>query len=446
MIRCVNIDWLECYCLEDAIGYPHDAEHFRGLGWEVKEREYGTPMYEQMFTLIDHFAEPFVEIRRKPKSVDTAKGIFSPYACHVRLVNRACYANNAAQLMSDFLEQNGFAFQRISRIDICLDFERFDYGDKPQDFLRRFMAGRYAKINQANINAHGLDQWDGRQWNSIRWGSPNSMVTTRFYNKTMELKQVHDKPYIRQAWQLCNLVDDWSTLEKKRKDGTVYKPEIWRVEFAVKSGTRKWFVVEDYSGDRKRIISKHNTLDVYNTREQIFDVFLSLAYHYFHFKHVEYKNQSSAIASNALSAIRPDSLHPLIRADTPATRQLQRKDRCKDKDLFRKSDLDVYYQFDKMLTSQPRDAAIDSLLNKLYAYRERQYEQKVKNACNVLIARLEDESRVKQLSRPLDEDEVQILRRLISVRLKDKGVDFEETLNNIKDLFKIEKTIWNNPY
>lgn len=446
MIRCVNIDWLECYCLEDAIGFPHDAEHFRGLGWEVKEREYGTPMYEQMFTLIDHFGEPFVEIRRKPKSVDTAKGIFSTFACHVRLVNRACYANNAAQLMSDFLENNGFAFQRISRIDICLDFERFDYGDRPQDFLRRFMAGRYSKINQANINAHGLDQWDGRTWNSIKWGSPKSMVTTRFYNKTMELKQVHDKPYIRQAWQLCNLVDDWSTLEKKRKDGTVYKPDIWRVEFAVKSGTRKWFVVEDYNGDRKRILSKHNTLDVYNTREQIFDVFLSLAYHYFHFKHVEYKNESSAIASNALSAIQPDGLHPLIRADTPATRQLQRKDRCKDKELFRKSDLDVYYKFDKMLTSQPRDVAIDSLLNKLYAYREKQYEQKIKDACNVLIARLEDESRIRQLSRPIDNDDLEILRRLVSVRLKDKGVDFAETLNEIRDLLNIEKSIWNNPY
>ena len=119
------------------------------------------------------------------------------------------------------------------------------------------MAGRYSKINQANISAHGLDQWDGREWNSISWGAKKSMVTTRFYNKTMELKQVHDKPYIRQAWYLCGLVDDWNTLEKKRRDGTTYKPQIWRVEFAIKSSTKKWFVVEDYNGDRKRIKSLH---------------------------------------------------------------------------------------------------------------------------------------------------------------------------------------------
>lgn len=446
VIRCVNIDWLECYCLEDAIGFPHNAQYFASKGWEVKEREYGTPMYEEMFTLVDHFGEPFIEIRRKPKSVQTLRGIFCPYACHVRLVNRACYANNAAQSMAQFLAENGFKFQRISRIDLCLDFERFDFGDDPQVFLRRFMAGRYSKINQANINAHGLDQWDGREWNSIKWGSPKSMVTTRFYNKTMELQQVHDKPYIRQAWQICGLVDDWSTLEKKRRDGTSYKPQIWRVEFAIKSGTKKWFVVEDYNGDRKRIRSMHNTLDVYSTREKIFDVFLSLCQHYFHFKHVEYKSTSTSATTNALSAITIDAMHPLIRADTKATKELQRKDRCRDKELFRKTDLDVYFQFEKILASKPRDKTIDSLLLKLYAYRERQYQQNVRNACNVLIARLEDETRVKQLAAPLDEDELQVLRRMVAIRLKDKSVDFQTTLEEVRTLFNIEQTIWKNPF
>ena len=308
------------------------------------------------------------------------------------------------------------------------------------------MSGRYSKINQANINAHGLDQWDGREWNSIKWGAPKSMVTTRFYNKTMELKQVHDKPYIRQAWQICGLVDDWSTLEKKRKDGTVYKPSIWRVEFAVKSGTNKWFVVEDYNGDRKRIKSLHNTLDVYDSREKIFNIFLSLCHHYFHFKHVEYKDSSEALASHALAAITTDHLHPLIRADTKATRELKRKDRCKDKELFRKSDLDTFFQFEKMLTSKPHNEKLESLLRKLYEYRDKQYENKVRDALNVIIAKLENETRIIQLTHPYSDDEIEILRRLISVRLKDKSVDFELQKKTIEDEFKIERTIWNNPY
>ena len=213
MSRCVNIDWLECYCLEDAIGFPHNADYFRAKGWEVVEREYGTPMYREMFTLYDHYGEPFVEVRRSPKSDGRTNGIFDSYSSHVRLANRTCYMNQAARILDRFLDENGFHFQRISRIDICLDFERFDFGDDPQKFIQRFMAGRYSKINQANISAHGLDQWDGRFWNSLSWGSKSSMVTTKLYNKTMELRQVHDKPYIRQAWQAAGLVDDRHALQ-----------------------------------------------------------------------------------------------------------------------------------------------------------------------------------------------------------------------------------------
>lgn len=447
MTRCVNIDWLECFCLENAIGYPHNADYFRSKGWHVKEREYGTPMYEEMFTLYDAYDQPLIEVRRKPKS-DKMKlhGIFDPYSCHIRLTNRACYANNAAMMLSQFLEEFGFAFQRISRIDLCYDFERFDYGDDPQKFLQRFMAGRFSKINQANINAHGLDQWDGRFWNSISWGSPKSMVKTRFYNKTMELREAHDKPYIRQAWMACGLVDDMTTLEKRRHDGTLYKPEIWRVEFAIKSSTKKWFVVEDYNGDRKRILSKHNTLDVYDGREQLWKVFLSLTTHYFHFKHVEYKNESKALTASALKAVIPDELSPLAEHDKKAVRELQRKDRCADKLLFKVDSLDVFYKIEKLATSQPRNINLDRLLKRLYEYRQRQYDEGVRHACNIIIERLENERTLIQATYPFDNTEIEILRRVIAIRLKSHDVPLSTTIKDVDNLLKIEREIWTNTY
>ena len=150
--RCVNLDWLELYCLEDDIGYPHDANFFRRDGFHVEEREYGTPMYNEMFTLYDHFDEPLIEIRRDPKSAETRQinGLFDPRSCHVRLSNRTCYFANPVQLLQQFIEQYGLHYQRISRVDICYDFTTFDYGDNPADFMRRYMKNRYTKINQAN--------------------------------------------------------------------------------------------------------------------------------------------------------------------------------------------------------------------------------------------------------------------------------------------------------
>ena len=40
--RCVNVDWLEIYAQEDNMKYPMNADYFRGCGYFVTEREYGT--------------------------------------------------------------------------------------------------------------------------------------------------------------------------------------------------------------------------------------------------------------------------------------------------------------------------------------------------------------------------------------------------------------------
>ena len=55
------------------------------------------------------------------------------------------------------------------RIDICLDFVRFDFGgDDPQKFVRRYLKHHYAKINQGRHNVHGKDAWEGQEWNSLK--------------------------------------------------------------------------------------------------------------------------------------------------------------------------------------------------------------------------------------------------------------------------------------
>ena len=41
-LKCVNLDWLEVFCLEPA---DMPAQYFQNLGWQVNVREYGTPLY-----------------------------------------------------------------------------------------------------------------------------------------------------------------------------------------------------------------------------------------------------------------------------------------------------------------------------------------------------------------------------------------------------------------
>lgn len=260
MTRCINIDWLEVYALEIA---PRPPEWFTNKGYEVRVRAYGSPQYKQMFTIYED-GFPMIEIRRDPYSLRSQGGIFLANACHIRLSNRACYLIKPVRYLYQFMVANGFRYQSISRIDIALDFNEFDNGEDPADFIAQYMRNEISKINQCNVHAHGSDLWAGRVWNSIKWGAPTSCVTTKIYNKSLELAQVKDKFYIRDAWQQAGL------------DCT---RNVWRIEFSINSQGQTL-------KDRKEGGYIKKSIADYETREQQLFQFDVLMQKYFHFKKI----------------------------------------------------------------------------------------------------------------------------------------------------------------
>lgn len=411
--RCINIDWLEVHALEP-VDSPRTPEFFQKIGWEVAVRPYGTRFYTQMFTLIFPDGERFLEIRRAPSSGQSSKAaqFFEINSVSIRLCNRTCYFREAAKLLDEFLVEYGFEFRRISRIDIALDFARFDSGDDPQRFLDRYLKGKYSKINQANVRAYGKDMWDGRFWNSLAWGSPKSQIGTKFYCKSMEIREAKDKPYIRQAWASAGLVDDFIQLTKKASDGTYYQPTIWRVEFSIMSSVKRWFVMEHDAQGQPCKRSVPNILCHYYTDVQLLNVFASLVAHYFHFKYFEAG---------------------------------QRKDRCRDKELFRFTEQDYFYKVEKLATEKPQDKAIIRLIARLTEYRMTHFEQSVRKAVDLLLNALNEERLRKSAVRPYDQDEVGLLRELLALRIHNHGANpLEVDKETALKLWQIEKTLWQN--
>lgn len=402
VIRCVNLDWLEVAVLEP-ITTPHDADYFRSCGWVVIEREYGTRVWGQMFTLEGSDHLPFIEVRREPKSTIIAQNV-----AHLRFVNRVCYFPNAAQLMQEFIQRYEYEFHHITRVDICLDLERFDYGDYPKDFMRRFMEGRYSKINQANISAHGSDEWAGRVWNSLSWGSPSSDIGTKFYNKTLELydpvTKQYGKPYIRQAWKEAFLIDDATAVTKTKPDGTIYTPDIWRIEFSIRSSVKNWFVI-NLDGKTKKKQSIRNTLDMYDGREKIMILFASLSEHYFHFKYL----------------IKRYSFYKDGKSDGDALR----KDRCPDKLLFRwKSNTFIYkVAKESVATSEKIDTSLARLLSQLKRFRETTHDTAIRKSAQVLIEYLEYRISHFDQTNPINRHEMKVLQNALRNHLKTPWID-----------------------
>ena len=408
--RCVNLDWLEVHCLEP-YGDPHDAEYFRRVGLTVMERDYGTRVYKEMFTVNDAQGNPFVEVRRAPYSTGYA-GIHDECECHLRLVNAACYLDNAAALMQNFIDTYGYTINRISRVDICLDFERFDEGDDPAVFLSRYLRQVYSKINQGNITAHGADRWNGQVWNSVSWGSPTSAIGTKFYNKTMELYDpatgTYRKPHIRYAWLKCGLIDDFHKVMKQGKDGW-YTPQIWRVEFSIRSSVKKWFAIE-LNGEAKHYQSIHNTLDMYDCRDKLLTLFASLQQHYFHFKHYDKE---------------------------------QRKDRCPDKVLFRWNGMQVTYKVGRDDTlsilgeGAKQSRPYDTLLKKLRLYQQEKPQKDIVEACQVIIRAIEGDMLRSDLRNPFSYHELLALQRALSMKASGDDTDVVVLMQEVKNLLKL---------
>lgn len=408
--RCVNLDWLEVHCMEPS-GDPHDADYFRRVGLTVSERDYGTRVYKEMFTVNDVHGNPFVEVRRAPYSTGYG-GIHAVEECHLRLVNAACYLDNAAGLMQNFIDTYGYTINRISRIDICLDFERFDEGDDPAVFLSRYLRQVYSKINQGNITAHGADRWNGQVWNSVSWGSPTSAIGTKFYNKTMELYDpatgTYRKPHIRYAWLKCGLIDDFHKVMKQGKDGW-YTPQIWRVEFSIRSSVKKWFAIE-LNGEEKHYQSIRNTLDMYDCREKLLTLFASLQQHYFHFKHFQKE---------------------------------QRKDRCPDKVLFRWNQPQVTYKVGRDDTSMilgeghKQQRPFDTLIRKLKEYQLHHTAKDITDACQVIIRAIEGDYLRSDLRNPFSYTELMQLQRALSMKAAGTDTDVVVLMQEVKNILKL---------
>lgn len=238
-MKCVNIDWLEVFCSENTLCTP---EYFMSRGYNVKLRPYGTPQYSMMFSIQDEAKRDIIEIRRCPYSLKSQGGIFNENDCHIRLSNRTCYCPDPIGYLRRFLLDHGYRLKLISRIDICLDFTSFDNGMSPEYFVSEYMRGAFLKLHQSRLHsygsdyevslaAHGNDTIKTKVWNSLSWGSKKSSVTTKMYNKSLEMRQKKKKHYIINKWEKAGLSPDVN--------------DIWRIEFSLSSAIKGYVRIDD---------------------------------------------------------------------------------------------------------------------------------------------------------------------------------------------------------
>lgn len=385
-----------------------NADYFRSHGYVVHEREYGTRVYNEMFTIEDQHGHAFIEVRRNPQSGSSSFTGLSELSCHLRLVNRACYANNPVRDMAEFMIKHDYIFQRIFRLDLCYDFIRFDSGDDPARFLRRYIENKFSKVNQCKVRVIGDDSWASFDWESVSWGAPTSMVGTKMYNKTKELKATGDKkPWIKQAWFESGLVDDPLNL-----------PDVWRIEFSMHSSARNWIVIEDADSKHNKKRAVPHTLEMFDGRDRLWERFEEMAHHYFQFRYVEY----------------------LDKVNSDGERNLKRKDVCREKRLFNYNLDRTFYKIEGVAVECKPDKDDDILRRRLTLYREKHADPDLRRAIDILLNNLNRE-RLRQITAHGYAAEIDQIRLAIATRT---GWDYQTVIEKAEEIHKLIKQgeIW----
>lgn len=220
---------------------------------EVKKLPYNNRQFSELYEVY-YCGVLFAVVQAKPFAEILDKNLMI-----VKLANYWLYRPNGVATFYDFIRLCGWTVHNVSRVDICADFERFECDECPE-FIRKFAAGIYRHVGRAKGVLHFRKKGIGiLQYNGLRFGTAESERSVYLYNKTLELEEVKDKPYIRDKWKAAGLT------------GTV-----WRLEVSIKSGGMEY--VERETGE-----DVHITQGLLTNMGQVERVYMALVGKYFQF-------------------------------------------------------------------------------------------------------------------------------------------------------------------
>lgn len=216
----INVDWLQIHV---------DTSHIN-----TAQRQYQLRTLEGVRTKT--FAK-VTEIRRDNRLIATLHhqphSPKLPKGCGVlKIENYILYTDSRQNIISQLIRTIGLTTISTTRIDICGDFQQIADRD-PQQLVTDIIKGDIRKIGHARQSIIGnetITAYGKREWQYLRYGSRSSRISAYLYNKSKELRDDHDKPYIRAIWASNGLA--------------IKKRDTWRLEFSIKGRDMKYISTE----------------------------------------------------------------------------------------------------------------------------------------------------------------------------------------------------------
>lgn len=199
----ISVDWLQVYCRYTDVSLLLRRNEFKSgdLTVVIKDADIQTAMFKSVLCVYERNME-LATIQYKPRSSKLDERMVL-----LKLSNRVLYHAKFVKVLYDLIDALGLTYRGITRIDVCYDCQRFKDNRSPSRFINEF-------VSKSNVSAHDIRKKGSEEFtchgkkpkggsakiNYIRFGSPQSKISAYIYDKSLELEEVHDKPWIREAW------------------------------------------------------------------------------------------------------------------------------------------------------------------------------------------------------------------------------------------------------
>lgn len=202
-----GIDWLSVYCL----GSPPELVNF-----PREKMQYSTPLFRDVH-IYKYLGHEFCTVVSLPFSK-----IIPARSCIVKIANKFLYLDSLQKLLPEFLQRCKFQFKGISRLDLFADFQSFKNEIIPTTFISDFFSKKYLKNGRSKFKTVGSVKHD-LSYEYLRFGTRETSSMFYLYDKSKELFDEADKPWIRELW-----------LQAKFNPGK----STWRLEYSFKPSRR----------------------------------------------------------------------------------------------------------------------------------------------------------------------------------------------------------------
>jgi hypothetical protein len=200
----VLIDWL-------SLSFNGFISDFYNLIPKIEK--YSTRQFSKVVTCFFN-TEEFCVITSIPSS-----SILKHDMCILKVNNKFLYSSVYIDILNNLFAKNDVRNIKISRLDICIDFNHFENNLNPAKFIVKFLKEKFLKVGKAKFSVHGEIK-DCLDYQYLSFGSKSSNVNYYLYNKSQEMRDVKEKIWIREIWKDSGL------------DLTI---DVWRLEFSLKN-------------------------------------------------------------------------------------------------------------------------------------------------------------------------------------------------------------------